>query len=67
MTSEDFGATWSNATSIPAANAAHWRFVATGPPQGIQLMGGRLLIASDHMNKTGKIGNRTSFTLYVLF
>lgn len=60
MASEDFGATWSNASYIPAANPLPWEFVATGPPQGIQLPSGRLLVASDHMDK----GNRSSHTMY---
>jgi hypothetical protein len=44
MASDDFGATFSAATYIPNANPAHWKFIATGPPQGIQLQSGRLLV-----------------------
>lgn len=60
MTSEDFGATWSSPAYIPNANAAGWKFVATGPPQGIQLQSGRLLVACDHMDK----GNRSSHAMF---
>jgi hypothetical protein len=53
MTSLDFGTTWSKPRYLTAANPPHgkngsWPWVATGPPAGLQLPGGRLLVASDH-------------------
>jgi sialidase-1 len=62
MASTDFGTTWAKPTYLPAANPSHWKFVATGPPQGIQLPNGRLLVASDHMTEMMK-GNVSSHAM----
>ena len=49
VTSEDYGHTWSNATYITEqATRKNWTWVATGPPQGLQLASGRLFVAADH-------------------
>lgn len=53
MTSADFGQTWSAPKLLEAANPKHgangsWPWVATGPPQGMQLPNGRLIVGSDH-------------------
>ncbi len=53
MASLDFGQTWSTPKLLTAANPKHgangsWPWVATGPPQGMQLPNGRLIIGSDH-------------------
>ena len=50
LTSKDAGHTWSNATYITAqATVKTWSWIATGPPQGLQLPSGRLLISADHI------------------
>ena len=50
MSSLDFGTTWSPARYLTSANpkSDSWPWLATGPPQGLQLPTGRLLVASDH-------------------
>lgn len=51
LESDDFGATWSNATYITdQAKGPGWTWIATGPPSGLQLKSGRLLISADHMD-----------------
>ncbi len=45
--STDDGVTWANIVNITnVANSGGWRFVGTGPPGGIQLSSGRLLIGT---------------------
>lgn len=49
MESGDNGATWSEPVEITASvKRPHWRWYATGPCNGIQLKGGRLLIPANH-------------------
>jgi sialidase-1 len=44
---------WSDPTYITEqVTEKNWTWVATGPPQGLQLKSGRLFIAADHMNAT---------------
>jgi len=63
LLSYDAGVTWSNATYITAqAMQPDWTWIATGPPTGLQLKSGRLLIAADHMNNGGK--NWGSHSMY---
>lgn len=51
LESQDFGASWTNATYITSqAKRANWTWIATGPPTGLQLTSGRLLIPADHMS-----------------
>lgn len=64
MKSVDFGLTWGKAQYISSANPAKWPFVATGPPQGIQLPSGRLIVASDHSTHKGCSGNVSSHVMY---
>ena len=52
-TSLDFGQTWDKPRALPAASPSWgkngtWPWYATGPPQGLQLPSGRLLVAADH-------------------
>jgi hypothetical protein len=52
-TSLDFGQTWDKPRALPAASPiwgknGTWPWYATGPPQGLQLPSGRLLVAADH-------------------
>merc|ERR1712166_6518 len=54
VSSTDYGHTWSKATYITEqVTMKNWTWVATGPPQGLQLEGGRLFIAADHYAGTG--------------
>ena len=53
VTSLDWGVTWNTPRYILSANPKHgtngsWPWLATGPPQGLQLPSGRLLVGSDH-------------------
>lgn len=53
MTSLDFGGSWGKPRYIQSANPPHgkngsWPWLATGPPQGLQLRSGRLVVGSDH-------------------
>ena len=53
MTSLDFGGSWGKPRYIQSANPPHgkngsWPWLATGPPQGLQLPSGRLVVGSDH-------------------
>ena len=49
LTSTDYGHSWTNASYItPQVKLPGWTWVATGPPQGLQLESGRLLVAADH-------------------
>lgn len=55
LVSLDDGATWGNATYITAqAKLPGWSWIATGPPSGLQLANGRLLISADHFSNGGK-------------
>jgi hypothetical protein len=64
MKSTDFGQTFGKPQYIPQANYAKWPFVATGPPQGLQLPNGRLIVASDHSTRVGCSGNVSSHVMY---
>jgi sialidase-1 len=53
--SRDDGATWSPPEEITAAvKRPDWSWYATGPGNGIQLRGGRLVIPCDHIRKGTK-------------
>ena len=41
--------------------APAWTWIATGPPQGLELPSGRLLVAADHIGKGGVWGSHTMF------
>ena len=49
--SDDDGITWSNPVYHPELVLDGWKWVGLGPPGGIQLSSGRLLIPSYHTNK----------------
>lgn len=51
----DWGLTWATVRYIKSANPnGSWPWVATGPPQGIQLPSGRIVVGSDHHDLAGK-------------
>eukprot|EP00040_Diaphanoeca_grandis_P004371 m.28391 g.28391 ORF g.28391 m.28391 type:complete len:356 (+) comp15909_c0_seq1:117-1184(+) len=46
----DGGTSWSKPTEITNMTVKpNWTWIATGPPQGLQLDSGRILISADHM------------------
>ena len=49
--SDDDGMTWSNPNPQPQLVHEEWYWVGMGPPAGLQLSSGRLLIPSYHTNK----------------
>ena len=54
---------WSNATYVTEmVKAPAWTWVATGPPQGLELPSGRLLVGADHIGKGGVWGSHTMFS-----
>ena len=60
--STDDGATWSAPAEITAqVKQPDWTWYATGPGNGIQLRGGRLVIACDHNSPDGR---RYSHAIY---
>jgi sialidase-1 len=46
--SDDNGHTWSVPEFIPSATQPDWQWVGTGPPGGLQLASGRLIVPSYH-------------------
>lgn len=47
--SDDLGETWSKPTDITQnATLPHWKWVGTGPPAGLRLRSGRIIIPSYH-------------------
>lgn len=53
---------WSNATYVTEmVKAPAWTWIATGPPQGVELPSGRLLVAADHIGKAGVWGSHAMF------
>jgi hypothetical protein len=63
LSSTDYGHTWSNATYVTEqVKLKNWTWVATGPPQGLQLESGRLFIAADHY--AGKGADWGSHSMY---
>lgn len=48
--SDDHGLTWSSPTYHPHLVQPEWKWVGLGPPAGIQLSSGRILIPSYHTN-----------------
>jgi len=46
--SDDNGATWAPPVNLTGVVKPDWKWVATGPPAGLQLASGRLLIPSYH-------------------
>ncbi len=60
--STDDGATWTAPTDItPQVSRAGWTWYATGPGNGIQLRGGRLVVPCDHNTREG---GRYSHVIY---
>ena len=58
---------WSNATYVTEmVKAPAWTWIATGPPQGVELPSGRLLVAADHIGKGGGWGSHAMFRCVVL-
>jgi sialidase-1 len=51
LVSSDMGNTWAISSPLPVP--ADWTWVATGPPGGIQLQGGRIIVPSDHATSAG--------------
>lgn len=48
--SSDVGRSWTEPVNITAAvKGPSWSWIATGPPGGIQLKSGRLVVCSDHI------------------
>lgn len=67
--SSDDGRTWSPPLQLgPEVMPPHWRWYATGPGAGIQLLSGRLLIPCDHKRPGGHArpapGDHFSHTIY---
>ena len=61
--SNPLATSWGNATYItPQVKAPAWTWVATGPPQGLELPSGRLLVAADHIGKGGVWGSHAMFS-----
>lgn len=58
------GATaWSNVTYITKQVVApRWSWVATGPPQGLELSSGRLVVAADHIDSHWGWGSHSMFS-----
>lgn len=48
--SDDDGVTWSTPVFMPHLTLPDWKWVGLGPPAGIQLSSGRMLIPSYHTN-----------------
>lgn len=46
--SDDFGVTWSEAKLLSGVSEPDWKWVGIGPPAGIQLESGRILIPAYH-------------------
>jgi sialidase-1 len=64
MTSLDFGNTWGAPKLLPSGDpSGPWPWVATGPPQGLQLPSGRLIVACDHRLHVNDKGS-FSHTMY---
>lgn len=54
---------WSKPSEISKqAVKKDWTWVATGPPQGIQLMSGRLVIGADHISAGGEWGSHAMYS-----
>jgi sialidase-1 len=49
--SDDDGVTWAEPTLQPQLTTPEWKWIGLGPPGGIQLSSGRLLIPAYHTNK----------------
>ena len=62
LRSNALATSWSNATYVTEmVKAPAWTWIATGPPQGLELPSGRLLVAADHIGKGGVWGSHTMF------
>ena len=59
-----WGLTWSTVRYIKLGKASGWPCVATGPPGGIQLPSGRLVIGSDLERGNHRGSNATSHSMY---
>jgi hypothetical protein len=58
---------WSNASYVTEmVKAPAWTWIATGPPQGVELPSGRLLVAADHIGKGGVWGSHAMFRCVAL-
>eukprot|EP00912_Choanoflagellata_sp_UC4_P001185 UC4_evm3s741 len=63
LRSTDQGSSWSEPYDITnQVKDSNWSWVATGPPQGLELESGRIVVAADHVASNVEWGSHAMFS-----